>query len=454
MSRRLCLLLALVFAVLVVAPANAADEPDLIFSRSTVFKWLSPNDKLATYGLDDPEVDGVACHFTVPEKGGFKGWIGARRGGVRHLARVPPDRPDPLQGEIRAGRRHVPPAPLAVLQEDADRARLRHQTERAGLHGLFRPHDRRLAEEFDLLGADHAVGRATCKSALTSWKRTAAITRLVQWARSAGRTPFPRPASTHIRRDGEIPDPPRNPAKHSRRTRRSRRAPRRRGRAFPADRSGARRLLNPGDREGHRRHRARGPGLQAAAGQFVRPPRRPPRRTPRASRPARVSTRRRSAAMSAAGRASRINTKLAKALGYGRRDPRSRSSTRHRMRRSSADEISDISEPRREKRQMHRPTPQPVTLGVTATAQALEKLLREGREEFAERRHGRLDAAPPAAAGEIRRRPALRHQVRLRAQGRPAAGDRGAGRGRRSATTARRCCSASPAPARPSPWRR
>ena len=58
------------------APALAADEPDLIFRRSTVFKWMSPNDKLATYGLDDPEVEGVACHFTVPEKGGFKGWLG------------------------------------------------------------------------------------------------------------------------------------------------------------------------------------------------------------------------------------------------------------------------------------------------------------------------------------------------------------------------------------------
>jgi CreA protein len=54
----------------------AADEPDLIFQRSTVFKWVSPNDKLATYGVDDPEVEGVACHFTVPEKGGFKGWLG------------------------------------------------------------------------------------------------------------------------------------------------------------------------------------------------------------------------------------------------------------------------------------------------------------------------------------------------------------------------------------------
>jgi CreA protein len=54
----------------------AADEPDLIFRRSTVFKLLTPNDKLATYGMDDPEVDGVACHFTVPERGGLTGWIG------------------------------------------------------------------------------------------------------------------------------------------------------------------------------------------------------------------------------------------------------------------------------------------------------------------------------------------------------------------------------------------
>jgi CreA protein len=60
----------------VVLSAHAADEPDLIFRRSTVFHLMSPNDKLATYGLDDPDVEGVACHFTVPEKGGFKGWIG------------------------------------------------------------------------------------------------------------------------------------------------------------------------------------------------------------------------------------------------------------------------------------------------------------------------------------------------------------------------------------------
>jgi CreA protein len=70
------LALVAVVAVVTGSAAFAADEPDLIFRRSTVFKWLTPNDKLATYGIDDPEVEGVACHFTVPEKGGVKGWLG------------------------------------------------------------------------------------------------------------------------------------------------------------------------------------------------------------------------------------------------------------------------------------------------------------------------------------------------------------------------------------------
>jgi len=58
------------------APAKSAEQPDLIFKKSTVFKLLTPNDKLATYAVDDPEVEGVACHFTVPERGGVSGWLG------------------------------------------------------------------------------------------------------------------------------------------------------------------------------------------------------------------------------------------------------------------------------------------------------------------------------------------------------------------------------------------
>jgi CreA protein len=56
--------------------ARADDGPDLIFRKSTVFKLLTPNDKLATYAIDDPEVEGVACHYTVPEKGGLAGAFG------------------------------------------------------------------------------------------------------------------------------------------------------------------------------------------------------------------------------------------------------------------------------------------------------------------------------------------------------------------------------------------
>ena len=77
MSRTVASAVAVVLAALVASvPARAADDPDLIFRKSTVFHWVSPNDKLATYAIDDPVVDGVACHFTVPERGGFKGWIG------------------------------------------------------------------------------------------------------------------------------------------------------------------------------------------------------------------------------------------------------------------------------------------------------------------------------------------------------------------------------------------
>ena len=49
-------------------PARADDGPSLIFRESTKFRLLTPNDKLATYAIDDPLVDGVACYYTIPEK--------------------------------------------------------------------------------------------------------------------------------------------------------------------------------------------------------------------------------------------------------------------------------------------------------------------------------------------------------------------------------------------------
>jgi CreA protein len=69
--------LGLVAALLTTTPTMAqSDEPDLIFRKSTTFKLLTPNDKLAVYGIDDPAIEGVACHYTAPEKGGLAGAFG------------------------------------------------------------------------------------------------------------------------------------------------------------------------------------------------------------------------------------------------------------------------------------------------------------------------------------------------------------------------------------------
>jgi CreA protein len=100
--------MAALLVALTLAPARAAEEPDLIFKRSTVFKWLTPNDKLATYGLDDPEVEGVACHFTVPEKGWPQRLDRRGRGSIGHLACLPANWTDPHQGQVRAGRGRIP----------------------------------------------------------------------------------------------------------------------------------------------------------------------------------------------------------------------------------------------------------------------------------------------------------------------------------------------------------
>lgn len=71
-------IMALAFAVGLGLGFSAAEaqEPELIFKRSTVWKMLTPDDKLATYVVEDPGVEGVACYYTVPEKGGVKGMLG------------------------------------------------------------------------------------------------------------------------------------------------------------------------------------------------------------------------------------------------------------------------------------------------------------------------------------------------------------------------------------------
>ena len=73
MLARIALALALVAGA---ASGAAAQEPDLIFKKSTVWRALTPDDKLAVYGIDDPVVEGVACHYTTPERGGLSGTFG------------------------------------------------------------------------------------------------------------------------------------------------------------------------------------------------------------------------------------------------------------------------------------------------------------------------------------------------------------------------------------------
>ena len=73
MLARVALALTLTLAA---ATGAVAQEPDLIFKKSTVWRALTPDDKLAVYGIDDPVVEGVACHYTTPERGGISGTFG------------------------------------------------------------------------------------------------------------------------------------------------------------------------------------------------------------------------------------------------------------------------------------------------------------------------------------------------------------------------------------------
>ena len=67
---------ALALGLGLAAQPARADDADRIFDKSTVWRPLTPNDKLVVYGIDDPSVAGVACWYTQPEKGGIKGTLG------------------------------------------------------------------------------------------------------------------------------------------------------------------------------------------------------------------------------------------------------------------------------------------------------------------------------------------------------------------------------------------
>ena len=119
-----------------------------------------PGRQARVYGLDDPVVEGVACHYTAPERGGISGTFGVAEE-VSDISlscrQVGPVR---FKEKFEQGDGRLQRAPLAHLQAHADRARLRREAQHARLSGLFRPADRRLAEELDLERPAHALGHA------------------------------------------------------------------------------------------------------------------------------------------------------------------------------------------------------------------------------------------------------------------------------------------------------
>ena len=71
--------------VLLLVPVLAATGFMLFMSRasaqqigevSTVFKLLSPNDKIVVDAYDDPKVAGVTCYVSRAKTGGYKGALG------------------------------------------------------------------------------------------------------------------------------------------------------------------------------------------------------------------------------------------------------------------------------------------------------------------------------------------------------------------------------------------
>jgi len=148
--------------------ARAASSRDLIFKRSTVFKLLTTERQLATYGLDDPEVRAWPATSRC-RSGRLVRLDRVGRGGFVHLACLPAESARSIQAKFAQGEDVFRQAPLVVLQEDADRARLRASSAMCSSNGLF---DRliELAEEFHLLGSDHAGGRQRSGAALRRFR--------------------------------------------------------------------------------------------------------------------------------------------------------------------------------------------------------------------------------------------------------------------------------------------
>ena len=93
LGRRACAVAAgLAIAAALMSSASAADEPDLIFRRSTVFKLLTPNDKSATTASTIPKSKASPVISPCRSAAGSRAGLAGPRG-VGHFAGLPSDRP-------------------------------------------------------------------------------------------------------------------------------------------------------------------------------------------------------------------------------------------------------------------------------------------------------------------------------------------------------------------------
>jgi CreA protein len=72
---------------------------------STKFRLFGPNDKIVVDGFDDPKVEGVACHISRAQTGGFKGGLGVAEDTSDASIACRQIGPIKIKGELKDGER-------------------------------------------------------------------------------------------------------------------------------------------------------------------------------------------------------------------------------------------------------------------------------------------------------------------------------------------------------------
>ena len=151
---------AAIVATAVLATQCMMASAEQVGCTSTTFKLIGPNDKVCVQAFDDPKVPGVACHISQARTGGVKGAVGLAEDPSRFAIACRQVGPITLPAKLVAGRRGLQHQHVDLVQGDARGSHVRRETQHARLCCGQYQADRRLADEFDIDRADHAVGGA------------------------------------------------------------------------------------------------------------------------------------------------------------------------------------------------------------------------------------------------------------------------------------------------------